>query len=149
MRPLHCSCLLAGLLAVAPAATAQRPADEGETFGYVVFLRGTSVGREEVTTRVTPEGINISGRGRLAPPLDIVTSRIEVRYRTDWSPESLSIQGTIGGGAVSLNTTFTDGEARSESVEGGQTTNKVDKVSPQTIVVPNLFFGTYEALARR
>ncbi len=138
------------LLSLGADAAPQQPAADGsETQGFVVFLRGAAIGREDVTTQISPAGIVISGRGRLAPPLDIVTSRAEVRYRPDWTPESLSIQGTVGGKKISLTTTFANGEARSEGVEGDRTNAQVDTVSPQTVVIPILFFGAYEALSRR
>jgi hypothetical protein len=135
-----------------PAASpAQPPATGGdtETHGYIVFLRGTAIGREDVTTQTTAAGTVISGRGRLSPPLDVVTRKAEVRYKADWTPESLALEGTVGGGEFRLLTTFQNGEAFSETMEGTQTFRETDKVSAQTSVVPNLFFGTYEALARR
>ena len=159
MAHSYCSGVVAALLfgallpgAAAPAAASQiEPGDNppGETRGYIVFLRGRPIGREDVTTTRTPDGIVISGRGRLTAPIDVITSKAEVRYRSDWTPESLLIESSVQGRQVTLKTTFSGTEASSETVEDGQLIVETDTISPKTVVIPNLFFGTYEALATR
>lgn len=148
MRRFHCICVfLAALLAASPAV-GQAPAAD-DTHGYIIFLRGAAIGREDVTTRTSAEGMVISGRGRLAPPLDIVTQQAEVRYRPDGTPESLSIDAIVQGHEVAIRTSFKGTEAVSQTTEDGKSISETHKVSPKTIVVPNLFFGMYAALAAR
>ena len=48
-----------------------------------------------------------------------------------------------------IKTTFADGKATSEVTQAGTPTTKTDTVSPDTLVLPNLFFSAYEALAMR
>lgn len=146
MRFLYFIC---ALVVSASPATAQQGQPVSETQGFIVFFRGAPIGREDVTVRTSADAINISGQGRLAQPLNIITRRAEVRYRPDWTPESLEIESSVQGRDVTLSVAFKDGEASTKAVEGGNPIEKVDKVSPQTIVLPNLFFGSYEALARR
>lgn len=147
MRFLYFICAL--VVAAAAPATAQQGQPPSETQGFIVFLRGAPIGREDVTVRTSADAIIISGQGRLAQPLNIITRRAEVRYRPDWTPESLEIESSVQGRDVTLSVAFKNGEASTKAVEGGNPIEKIDKVSPQTIVLPNLFFGSYEALARR
>src|SRR5262245_6987335 len=154
MRVPYLLCALLALLAssawgqAAPGA-AQPATASADTHGFVVFIRGTPVGREDVTVSTSPSQIVISSRNRLSPPLDLVTRRAEIRYRPEWTPEELSIEATAQLREVAVRTTFANGEAASEGVEAGKPFAKTDKVSAQTIVLPNLFFGAYEALTRR
>jgi pimeloyl-ACP methyl ester carboxylesterase len=159
MAHSYCSGVVAALLfgallpgTVAPAAASQiQPGENppGETRGYIVFLRGRAIGREDVTTTRTPAGVVISGRGRLTRPIDVITSKAEVRYRADWTPESLLIESSVQGRQVTVKTSFSGTQASSETVEDGKLIVDTDTISPKTVVVPNLFFGTYEALATR
>ena len=107
------------------------------------------MGREDVTVRTEGDSVVISSHGRLSPPLNVITRRAELRYAEGWTPELLTLEATVRGADVTLRTTFAGGEARSEGTQGGQPIAKTDKVSPQAVVLPNLFFGSYEALARR
>ena len=141
-------CLAWAVLAGGGSAAAQQPAAP-DTHGFTVFMRGAPVGREDVTVRSEAGATTISSQGRLSPPFDIVTRRAEVRYAGDWTPELLTLEATVRGADVTLRTTFGNGEARTEGTQAGQPVEKTDTVSPRTIVLPNLFFGSYEALARR
>ena len=143
MRLLYCT--FAILAFGASAAGAQPP----DTRGYTVFLRGTAVGREDITVRSEQGGLVISGTNRLSPPLDIVTRRAEVRYSADWSPLSMTLDGTVRLRENKVQIAFAGEEARVEASLDGQTVSKVDKVSPQTLVLPNGFFGFFEAVSRR
>jgi pimeloyl-ACP methyl ester carboxylesterase len=124
-------------------------AQQPDSRGYTVFLRGTPIGREDITVRSEEGGLVISGTGRLSPPLDIVTRRAEVRYRADWSPVSLTLEGTVRMRENKIGITFEGEAARVESSLEGQAASKVDKVSRQTLVLPNGFFGFFEAVSQR
>jgi pimeloyl-ACP methyl ester carboxylesterase len=137
------------LILAAAAGRFPSQAQSTETHGFIVFQRGAAVGREDVTTQRSTDGFVISGRARVAPPLDIVVQQVEMRYRADWTPVSLSIDGQVRGHTVAIRTSFKDTEAVSETTEDGRALTRTHKVSPKTIVIPNLFFGTYHALAAR
>ncbi len=145
MPVLYFICTLIAL-GVSPASAQAPPADSR---GFTVFLRGTPIGREDIAVRTEAGDTIISGTGRLSPPLDIVTKRAEVRYGADWSPRSLEVEGTVRLREENVRITFANGEATVEAVVAGKTVSKVDKVSPQALVLPNGFFGFHEALARR
>ncbi|MBI4263214.1 MAG: alpha/beta fold hydrolase [Acidobacteria bacterium] len=138
---------LALVLAVPMAAREQ--AAVPRQAGYTVFLRGTPVGREDVTVVQDASGITITGRGRLSAPLNVLTRRVEVKYRPDWTPEFLTVDASVEGGDTTLKTSFLDETALAEGTVGGQRLAHTDVVSRQPFVLPNAFFGSYEAIARR
>ncbi len=135
------------LLLSAPAAGGQEPSPTSR--GYTVFVGGTVVGREEVTVQVTADGITITGTGRLSGSLDIVMRRAEVRYRSDWTPEVFEFEATVNGGDTVLRTTFDGETAVTRGVDGGQQIEQTNVIPAQALILPNVFFGAYEALTRR
>jgi fermentation-respiration switch protein FrsA (DUF1100 family) len=150
MRAFHCTWTLVLLLALPAAAQQPRPAAAAPSaVGYTVFLRGTPVGHQEVSVRSDAQGLTIAGQGQIAEPIDILTRRTEIRYRSDASPESLDIDARIGGVDVTLRTTFSNGMAVSQGMQGAVPISTTDSVSPQTVVLPNVFFGAQAVLARR
>jgi pimeloyl-ACP methyl ester carboxylesterase len=152
MRSIHCICAI--LAAAAAAAAAQSPRGDAPQAGadarvYMVFLRGSPIGREDITVRSDNGDFVISGSGRLSPPLDLVTKRAEVRYGADWNPKSMEFEGVVRLHEQTVKIAFANGEASVAATVDGKPLTKVDKISPQTIVLPNGFFGFHEALARR
>ena len=133
--------LLGGCAAIAQPA-------EG-TASFRLFLKGSAIGGEEATVRRTPQGITISSYGRLAAPLDLLTRQCVLRYDSNWRPIDLAVEAVSRGAGLVIKTTFADGKATSEVTQAGTPTTKTDTVSPDTLVLPNLFFSAYEALAMR
>lgn len=143
------------LLFAASAVAGQHPAQPTSpqpaptTHGYTVFVGGAVVGREDVTVQATADGITITGKGRLSGSLDLVIRRAEVRYRADWTPEAFELEATVNGGETVLQTTFSGLTAVTQGVDGGQRIALTHAVPAQMLILPNVFFGSYEALARR
>lgn len=149
MPLVYCICALF-LLQAAPALAQQPATGPARTgTGYAVFLGGIPLGREEVSVRSDASGTTITSSARFAAPLNLELQRAEVVYRSDWSPVSLTIEGTVGGGPLSLRTAFSNGNAVTEGMQGGRPVAVTHPVSPQAVVLPNIFFGAYVALARR
>lgn len=138
--------MVAAALCSMPAGAAAQEAEESATFR--VFLRGAPIGSEDVTVRQEDGALTISGHGRLGPPLDLVSRQLRVRYAAG-RPVELSIDAVSRGSAFTIQTTFAGGTATSQIVQAGAPTRKQDAVAADTLVLPNLFFGSYEALARR
>jgi len=139
------------VLASLTSVTAQdrpAPAPAGGTT-YLVFLMQRPVGREEVSVVRSAEGWTVRGSSRLGMPIDITTRRAEVRYDADWKPLSLVVESVARGQELQLRTTFADGQASNDVTTAAGTTPKVDRVSPDAVVLPNTFLGSYAALARR
>jgi pimeloyl-ACP methyl ester carboxylesterase len=136
---------------LAPRALAQPPAAPDITGGanFVVLLRGTRVGTTSTSISSSGSGWLLESTSRLDPPIDLVTSKFEVRYGADWQPQQLAIESTLGGQQLSLSTNFGVTTAMSELTQAGQHGSSSVQISPRTIVLPNNFFGAYEALAIR
>src|SRR5580765_3799340 len=99
MSVRHCSVAVSAALLLASATSwAQQPTQlefqPGTTSSFMVFLRGNAVGAEQIAVSRTPEGWSILSTGRLAPPMDLVVRKLEVRYTADWKPISYSIDST-------------------------------------------------------
>jgi pimeloyl-ACP methyl ester carboxylesterase len=155
MRFFYFTCALAVALTAPTAlhaaraeAAQQAPAAVKPT-GYTVFLRGTPVGREEVTVREDATGTTITAQGRLGAPLNVVTRRAEMKYTADGTPERFSLDGSANGSDVSVRTSFVNGTAQTEGNQGTAKIATSHQFSPQTIVLPNGVFSLYAALADR
>jgi len=125
---------------------AQGPAPVGN---LQVFMQGRLLGSEQATVTSTADGWIIRGTGRLAAPVDLSTTRFEMRYDPQWRPISLEVEGTLRGGPLIIRTMFAGGTATTDITQAGQQTRKVDAVSADPVVLPNMFFSSYEALALR
>ncbi len=148
-RTLGALVLVAAIAAPLSAQPAPAPAAPTEAASYIVFLGANPVGREDVTVAQLPDGWAIRGTSRQGVPIDVVTDRASVEYDAEWRPTRLSMEGSIRGTAVRLETTFAGGRATNAITTGESTTEKVDEVSADTLVLPNTFFGAYAALSRR
>jgi pimeloyl-ACP methyl ester carboxylesterase len=151
MRRLAChrnSAILFVFLAGAAPRGFQTPATEHKA-EYVVLSEGRPIGTESVTVTQSADGWSMSASETLGPPVNLSTSRFLLRYTADWRPVSLSIEGALGNGPLTLNTTFADGEARTQGTQQGQPINVTQPVSPQAIVIPAGFFVSYAGLAAR
>ncbi len=95
------------------------------------------------------DGWKVMVTGQIAAPISLTTRIAEAVYDKEWRPRSLFIDGSVKDQPTTVKTAFDGGKAVSEVVQGGQTFHKADAVSDRTIVLPNLIFGLYEALAAR
>ena len=129
------------LLCAAPATAQQR--------GYTVFAGGMVIGREDVTVQTTGGALIITGKGRLTGSQDVIIQRAEVRYRADGTAEAYELEASVNGNNTALYTTFSGTTAATKGVDGGQGVTQSDTVPPQVVVLPNVFFASYEALTRR
>jgi hypothetical protein len=153
MRVVHCTCALAVLLAV-PAALDDARAEAAQQApakptGYTVFLRGTPIGREEVTVQDDASGTTITAQGRLGAPLNVVTRRAELKYSPDGAPELFTLEASANGSDISMRTSFVNDTAQTEGKQGTGTIAASHAVSPRTLVLPNGIFAFYWAVARR
>jgi len=117
---------------------------------FSIFLKGQQVGREQVNLTRTPEGWRIMSTGQMAAgQMTLENRHFEVRYTADWQPVELQIDALIGGRKYALNTSFGLTTAVNEITSGDTTNSKTDTLSARALVVPNNFYGAYEALAAR
>lgn len=148
----HCTAAgLLLLLLLSPIGPFSRDAAAQDVAGHSfrVFLRGADTGTEEVTLLESPEGWTLRGSGRLTSPLNLVIEYWEARYDRDWKPIELTVNLAEGTNKWTVHTTINDTLAASDVAQNGQNQRRNQSVSPDTIVLPNLIFGAYEALAAR
>ena len=145
--------LVALALAVPLGASAQPPAAapplrEAGVTNFTIFLRGAPIGTEQVAVTRTATGWTIVSSGRLAAPIDVVARRVQVRYTSEWKPLEFTLDGTVRGQATTIRTVVEGTAARSDINTAGQPTQKADTIDPNALLLlPNSFFGPYEALA--
>ena len=137
------------MLFLAAPAAAQQAATPSARTGYNVFLRGSSVGREDVTVTTAADGITILSEGRLGPPVNALTRRAQIKYTPDWTPVSFEFDGTANGAEVSLRTAFSGGMATTQGTQAGTSVNVSHAVAAKTILLPNGMFGAFSALSQR
>jgi pimeloyl-ACP methyl ester carboxylesterase len=141
----------AALTLAAPGAAAGQPAliDAGPS-NFTIFLRNVPIGNEQVSVTRTADGWTIASSGRIGPPIDVVARRIEVRYTGDWHVRDFRLDGTMRGVSQIIHTVFDGTQARSSVETSGQATQKTDTIDANAVaVLPNSFFGPFEALAAR
>jgi pimeloyl-ACP methyl ester carboxylesterase len=145
------SVLSAALVTSVPSAAQTPPplpaAESGTQF--LVFFRSQPVGREEVLVLRMGDGWIVRGTSRLGPPIDITTRAAQVDYNLQWQPKSLLVDGIVRGQDVTLKTTFDGKNANNILAVQGAPQTKVDQVSSDAVVLPNMFLGSYAGLAKR
>src|SRR5215831_9323336 len=148
----HCICVAVALLAgSARIASGQLPpgVQAGATSSFMIFQRGTAIGAEQMTVLRTAEGWDIISTGRIGPPLDVVARKLEARYTPDWKPLELTLDSTVRGAFQKVFTGVAGTTATIEVTTGTGTepNRKADTIDPNAILLPNAFYGPYEALA--
>jgi len=136
------------LAVVAPRAQSQSSPAQGQA-EFLVFIGGKQVGQEQVNLSRTGGNWIITSTGQLSSPLEMTVNRFEAKYASDWQPLELTIDATLGGKPLGLQTSFGLTTAVNEITQGGATNSKTDQVSPRTVILPNNFFAAYEAVAAR
>src|SRR5687767_6469237 len=113
MPAFYCSWALILLLAVPAAAQAPEGAKQAapakRVSGYTIFLQGTPIGREDVTTQEDANGLVITAQARRSPPAVAVSGTLEIRYAADGSPQSVVLESSNDSQALTLRTKFADG----------------------------------------
>jgi pimeloyl-ACP methyl ester carboxylesterase len=142
IRALSAAALVA-TLALGPAPAAAQSAT------FLIFAQGQPVGSETSTVLATDDGWKVMSTGSIKAPVALNIRMAEVTYDKEWRPKALLLDALLRGQASTVKTTFTGTQAASEIVQEERSFQKTDTVAAQTIVLPNLIFGTYEALAAR
>ena len=137
--------LVIGAGAGVQSAAAQTPASHT----FRVFVRGVDTGIEEVTVLESADGWTLRGSGKLRAPINLAMDYWEARYDRAWKPVELTINLTESAKQWTVHTTFKGTVASSDITQEGQIQRRTSTVATDTIVLPNLIFGAYEALAAR
>lgn len=148
MRSLHCTVALLVFASLAGPGHAQT-VPKSQPVDFTVFVQGMAVGAEQVTVARTPQGLTITGSERIGPPLSLTTRVAEVRYSTDGRPLTCLIEGSVRDEALVMRTNVSGTTATTEFVRGTTPGQKTDEIPADALLLPNIFFGAYEALAAR
>jgi hypothetical protein len=136
------------LLVAAPAAAQSGTPQSGAT-AYNIFLRGSSIGREDVSVATGSDGTTITVTGRMGPPVNAITRKAEFKYSADWTATSFTLDGTVAGGNVTISSMLSGGKATTTGTQAGTAVNASHDVDPKTFVLPNGIFGGFTAVSRR
>jgi len=116
---------------------------------YTVFVKGVPVGSEQIAVRHEADGLAIISSGRMGAPIDIVARRVQVRYTPTWQPLELTVDATVRGQLLSIQTVVAGTSAQTHTVNGAQSSDKTDQIPSETLLLPSPFWGPFEALAQR
>ena len=136
-------------VAFGAAGTSHADAQTSAAHTFRVFVRGVDTGIEEVTVLESADGWTLRGSGKLRAPVNISMDFWEARYDRAWKPIELTINLTESAKRWSVHTTFSGTSASSDITQEGQVQRRTSVVAADTVVLPNLIFGAYEALAAR
>lgn len=139
--------LLPALLASGPVHGQEPPTPVPGEGVFTIFVRSVPVGIERVGLTRMDEGWRIESIGQIGPPVDLNIRAFQVDYDQSWQPLRLDIDSARNDSAFTVRTTFADGSANSEIRQGEEQTTASQAVAPDAIVLPDFFFGAYEALA--
>ena len=114
---------------------------------FTVFAEGRPIGKQQVTLTSTDEGWRITSTGELGGFLSLSTSKFEVLYGPSWNPLSLTIDAKFRGQHLGLKTIISGNSAKSQIIQGQESEEKINTVSLDATILPNNFYGAYEALA--
>jgi pimeloyl-ACP methyl ester carboxylesterase len=146
----HCTALATALLVAVSAAGRQEQAEPSTgDAAFSIFVRGTQVGREQMSLAKSDSGWIITASGRTASPLDFTINRFEMKYAADWQPLEMTLEAHVRTMGVVVRSSFTMTTAINEISQNNVTRGKQDQISARAIVIPNNVFAAYEALAVR
>ena len=137
------------LLLGRPAAAQTASAQTAAAHTFHVFIRGAEAGTEEVTVLESAEGWTLRGSVHLGPPLNLNVDYWEARYDHDWIPLELSENLAQNKDRWTVHTTFSGTTAATDVARNGENQRRNQAVAADSVVLPNLVFGSYEALAAR
>ena len=141
--------LLLALLAGTSVYAQVRPEPAPGEAAFTVFVRSVPVGVERVGVTRTDGGWRINSIGQLGPPVDLEIRSFQIDYDQDWRPLQLDIDSARNDSDYAVVTTFADGTATNEIRQGDDRLTSTVEITPDAVVLPDFFFGAYEALAVR
>ena len=126
---------------------AQETFQPGTTSSFLIFLRGTPIGAEQMAVSRTTDGWSILSTGRLGQPFDVVARKVETRYTADWKPLGFTVDSLVRGEFQRVITVVQGTTATNDITAGTNSSQKNDTITPGSILLPNVMYSPYEALA--
>ncbi|MSO30681.1 MAG: hypothetical protein EXQ48_07025 [Acidobacteria bacterium] len=146
MRRAMMTVVLVGLAAI---ARGQQPAIQTGDAMFTVSLRGTRIGSVRTSVTRGADGFTVAGSSEIGEPLNVTVRRVEINYTPDWLPLDATVDLATPSAQVVLHGGFTGGlEDRVEIVnDQRQVVFVTPTVSRDALILPNLSYSAYEALA--
>jgi pimeloyl-ACP methyl ester carboxylesterase len=142
-----------GLLALTTVGAAQGVPTAGTpTAGeatFTILLHGVRLGTESVSMTRVSEGWRVVSTGHQNAPIDLQNARFDMTYGDDWAPKHLTLDALLHGQPVRLSSTFSATSATNDVTSNAKTGTFTQPITAGTVVLPNSFYGAYEALAVR
>jgi pimeloyl-ACP methyl ester carboxylesterase len=147
--PFRHSTVAALLLLGRPAAAQTAAAQMAAAHTFHVFIRGSEAGTEEVTVLESADGWTLRGSAHLGPPLNLNVDYWEARYDHNWIPLELTENLVQNTDRWTVHTAFSGTTAATDVARNGENQRRNQAVEADSVMLPNLVFGSYEALAAR
>jgi pimeloyl-ACP methyl ester carboxylesterase len=146
--------LSVGLLALTTLGAAQgaAPGPGTPTTGeatFTILLHGVRLGTESVSMTRVSDGWQVVSTGHQNAPIDLQNARFDMTYADDWAPRHLTLDALLHGQPIRLTSTFSATSATNDVTSSAKTGTFTQAITPGTVVLPNSFYGAYEALAVR
>ena len=119
------------------------------TSNFIVFFRSAPVGAEQVSLTQTDDGWMIQSGGHLSAPIAMEVRMFSAEYDSAWRPRQLRMDGIQNGESFLVESTLDNGTAVNLIRTGTEESRTTIPVAPTTVMLPDFFFGAYEALAVR
>ena len=116
---------------------------------YTVFVKAVPVGSEQIAIRHEADGLAIVSSGRIGAPIDIIGRRVQVRYTPTWQPLELTVDATVRGQLLSIQSVVTGTSVQTHTVNGSQSSDRTEQIPAEALILPSPFWGPFEALAQR
>src|SRR5947209_2315233 len=155
MPSFHCirAGALAASIAAAAAARAQElplpPVQLPSAASFTVFVKSVPVGSEQIAIRRGADGWTIVSSGRMGAPIDIVARRVQARYTEQWRPLELTVDATVRGQLLSIQSVVAGASAQTHTVNGALSSDRTAQMPPDALLLPSPFWGPFAARAPR
>ena len=118
---------------------------------FNIYQRGIPIGTTTVVVSRDGEDWHLRGTGELRGDFQVTMPQLDIRYDSAWRPRIMTMEMVAKDDRAVVHVAFglSDGTTRTDVVRPGHATWGSNKVSADTIPLPDLVFGAYEALAAR
>lgn len=128
----------------APLAQTTAPAT------YQIIVRSVPLGSEQIAIERFSDGWTVSSSGRVARPIDVILRTFTARYDNEWKARELTIDVTLRGQALQLQTVINGATATTRTTTpGAAPVESTEQIDPAALLLPNPLVAPYQALAAR
>jgi hypothetical protein len=118
---------------------------------FDIYQRGALIGTTAISVARDGDDWHLRGTGELKGDLQVTMPQLDIRYDSAWRPRIMTMEMVAKDDRAVVHVAFglSDGTTRTDVVRSNNATWGSNKVSADTIPLPDLAFGAYEALAAR